>query len=175
MEPSIWNNLDPIAVYAALVATAVVVWDVYKWWRSERVRLTGFISPNMITHGGATTPQTKGNKYLLLRVQNRGTVTCTVQLVHLKQYKSWFDELRGKTSLTAIVNHTTNFGPEIPFRLGSGDEFSSGILQNDELEQLSRDGRLYVGISHTMSGKSFFLRVPPIKPTHQDKATEQSR
>ena len=156
------NTTDAIAIYAAVVATGVGAWDFFKWWYSESLNLSGFVSSNMKTFGGATTPDTQGRTYTLLRVQNRGAVPCVVQLVHLTAYKNLFDQIRGKVACQAVVNHTTNFGPAIPHRLEKGEEFSSGAIQDEEFEKWSREHRLFMGISHTMSSKPFSVRkIPP--------------
>lgn len=152
---------DLIAVYAALVATGVLIWDIIKWRSSERLKLTGFTSSNMKTFGSATTPETEGNTYTVVRIQNRGGVPCTVQLVTLVLYKNIFAQWRGKPSKQAFVNHTGNFGPALPYRLEKGAEFSSGVLQDSEFEEMTRKGRLFIGIGHTM-GKPFYVRVKPI-------------
>jgi hypothetical protein len=158
-------NVDPLALYGAVVATGVALWDAYKWWRSEHVRLSGFTSSNMKTFGGGVDLETERNTYTMLRVQNRGSVPCVVQLVVLRQYANFFDQyVRRKIAAEAFINHSGTFGPTLPHRLEKGDEFSSGVLQNEEFEKMSREGRLYLGISHTMAGKPFYVRVKPIKP-----------
>lgn len=154
------NNLGPLAIYAAVVATSVAVWDVYKWWRSERVRLTGLVTSNMITIGGAT-PATQGKSYTMLRVQNRGSVSCVVQIVQLSHCMTRLELLRRKPSFIAFVNHTGHFGPDVPYRLEPGAEFISGVLQTDELVEMSNSGWLYMGISHTISSSPYWRRVKP--------------
>ena len=156
---------DPVAIYGAVVATGAAAWDVYKWWYSERLKLSGFVSPNMQAFGEASTALTAGKTYTMLRIQNRGSVPCVVQLVHMRQYKNWFNQLRRKSAMQAVVNHSPLFGAPLPHRIEKGDEFSTGLLQNEEFERWSREGRLYVGISHTMSEKPFMLRVAPIEKT----------
>ncbi len=161
------TNGDFVAIYAAVVATGVAIWDGYKWWRSERLHLSGFVTSNMIAFGGSSTPETEGNHYTVLRVQNRGSVSCEVQLVQLSHYKTWFELLRRKPSFNAIVVHTRHFGPDVPHRLEPAAEFSSGVEQTDELVELSKSGWLYMGISHTMSEKPFLIRCPsPLKLSH---------
>jgi hypothetical protein len=154
---------DPVAIYAAVVATIVLLWDIYKWWHSERLKLDGFVSPDMTTFGSATTPDTEGKTFSTIRVQNRGSVPCVIQLVMLVAYKNLFPQLRGKPSLKAVVDHSSIFGPRLPCRLEKGQEFSSAVIQDEEFEKMSREQRLFMGVTHTMSSKPFLVRVKPIR------------
>ena len=153
---------DPVAVYAAVVATAVAGWDFFKWWNSERVRLTGFVAPNMVPFGSAITPNTEGKKVAILRVQNRGALPCQVHLVELKAYANMFARLRGKPSVQGWVTHPNESDYTLPHKLERGGEFASWVIQDDDFVKMSREKRLYLGVSHTMSEKPFMVRVKAI-------------
>lgn len=155
-----FTNTDWIAGYAALVSTLVVVWEVYKYYRSEKVRLTGYTTSNMLTFN---VPGTDGKTYIVLKIHNRGAVPCTVTHVYLAAYKNKWTELRNEPDRIWWVPTSGTFGPQLPFRMEKGDQFSSAILQNEEIVEATNKYRAFMGIQHTMSEKPFLIRVKPIK------------
>ena len=163
-----FTNTDWIAGYAALVSTLVVVWEVYKYYRSEKVRLTGYTASNILTFNS---PSTHGKSYIRLAIQNRGSAPTVVNGVYLAAYKNWWDCWKDKPCHSAYVNHSTTFGPPLPKRLEKGDEFTSAVIQEANLVEWSNQCRLYLGVSHTMGEKMFLLRVRPIKVQKLDETT----
>jgi len=155
------DNTHNIAIYAAVVATIVLVWDIYKWWRSERLRLSGRVSPNMMMVS-AVNPGESEKQYIILNVENRGAISCTVTNVVLAHYKTSIEWIRRKPSTNAVINHISEYGYSLPYKLEPhGGEFRSMVLQTDELVDWANDGSLYIGICHTMSSKTFLCRVKP--------------
>ncbi|HML29240.1 MAG TPA: hypothetical protein PKE16_10450 [Hyphomicrobium sp.] len=154
---------DVIAIYAAIVATGVLVWDVYKWRRTERVRLVGRVMTNAIAVGGYP-PGDRKTKYVCLTIDNRGHLACTITHFIVLHYKSWFHELRGNSDFQALVNTHGGQGNDVPYELRPGGKsFMGTALQTKEIEDLSRAGRLYIAIIHTLADKPFRVRVQPIK------------
>jgi hypothetical protein len=163
-------TLDPVAVYAAVVSTTAIVWDVIKWRRERTVSLKGFATPNMIAAGGAITPLTRGKKYIRASVSNYATMPCMIQQTVILAYPNFLARWRGKSSFSAIVLDpmTTLTGKRLPYKLEPGDEFSGLCEQTRELEELSRSKLLYVGVCHSLAQRPFLLRVPPIKAKTDD-------
>lgn len=77
-----------IAIYAAVVATGVLLWDAYTWRRTERVRLVGRVMTNAIAVGGYS-PTDRSTKYVSLTVDNRGHLGCTITHFSVVQYQNW--------------------------------------------------------------------------------------
>lgn len=154
---------DYIAIYAAIVATVVLAWDIYKWLRSERLRLNGRVSRNMM-FVGATNPEGGEERFILLNVENRGAISCTVTNVVLTHYKTSIEWIRRKPSTNAVIPHSNEYGYSLPYKLEPhGGQFRSMVLQTDELVEWANVGKLYIGICHTMSSKTFWCRVKPFE------------
>ncbi len=63
-----------IAGYAAVVATVVFLWDIYKWKRTgPRISFTA--SPNMKIYGD---PEREGETYINVRATNIGDKPATI-------------------------------------------------------------------------------------------------
>ena len=154
---------DIIAIYAAVIATGVLLWDVYKWRRTERVRLAGRIMTNAIVVDGYS-PADRNTKYVCLTIDNRGHLGCTITHFIIIHYKNWLNQIRGKPDLQGLVNAHGGQGNEVPYELRPGGKsFMGTALQTKEIEDLSRKGRLYIAIIHTLADKPFRVRVNAIK------------
>ena len=75
---------DPVAIYAAIVATAILIWDVAKWLRSgPRIKLRAL--PNMKMFNDPD-PRRKGKTYVIVNVTNSGssptTITQLARIIH---------------------------------------------------------------------------------------------
>jgi hypothetical protein len=150
-------EVSPIALYAAIVATIVLLWDIYKW-RTDGPSLRGSAKTDMID-----LDDDDRIPFIYLTVNNVGTAPTTITLVLLYAYANWFQYLRGRPCHEAIVNHA--LAQTIPYKLEPGERFMSRVLQKEKrLEEWSRKYRLYMGVQHTMQGRQPFLaRVPPCK------------
>lgn len=154
---------DIIAIYGAVVATGVLLWDIYKWRRTERVRLVGRVMTNAIVVGGYS-PTDRNTKYVCLTVDNRGHLNCTITHFVIIHYKSLLDQFRGKPDFQALVNTHGGQGNDVPYELRPGGKsFMGTALQTKEIEDLSRKGRLYIAIIHTLADKPFRVRLKAIK------------
>jgi hypothetical protein len=160
------NLTDWLALYGAVTATGSALWGWYTWRHSNHLRLTGTANGNMTMFDDFSSDETT---YMMVTIQNRGSVPTTVKMVVMCAYKNRFDWIRGKTSFTAIVKHSGNFGHSLPYFLDKAGEFSSIVRQTEDVEKMSRDALLYVGITHTMKNKPFYVRVKPIRVVEQEK------
>ena len=73
---NIVGEIDPVAIYAALVATTILIWDVVKWLRSGS-RLKVRASPNMIFFNDPD-PRRHGKTYIYVTVINVGFSPTTI-------------------------------------------------------------------------------------------------
>jgi len=148
------------AWWGATIATLVLAWDIYKWKRSGPI-VNVSASPNMETFGGV--PNSLNNKtFVVVEVTNTGSKKTT--LTHLVgfYYKSLFHKLRKKQEKSFIVANPALSGP-LPHVLESGERWLGAIEQNKELEEMSRNGYLFVGVYHSFGRKPILKRVIIIK------------
>jgi hypothetical protein len=158
------NNGDYIAIYAAVVATGVAVWDVYKWWRSDRVRLFGRVSSGLIILDNAPAANTRDKKYVSLTVDNRGRLPTLVDSFQILIYDSWWDAWRGNLHKGAVVLNPLHVLKkcDLPYTLEPGASYGGLCEQTEELEEWTRKKRTYLGIHHSMSNRPYKVRLKPI-------------
>lgn len=149
---------DPVALYAAAIATAVLIWDAVKWW-TEGVRLRSYTGSNMILVGGGTP---SSDRFIVLHVINRGTAPTNLHGILIYAFPSFWSRVRRKPNKAAIVNDAS-VTSRLPCDLVPGRRFTATILQTDELIGWSRHYWLYLGIDHTMGNRPSLVRVRPIQ------------
>ena len=156
---------DWVAVYAAVVATAVMIWDIYKWRREKKIKLYGTATSGMSAYGSAITPVTQGKTYVTVRVANQGSLPCVITHLWLVSHSNVFNRWRGKNNRAAFIADPVSAVTQcrLPFRLELGNEFTGLIEQNAELEEWSRKEKLYAGVVHSMSKRPYLMRLQPIK------------
>ena len=146
---------DIAAWWGAGLATVVLLWDVYKW-RSSRVNLRISAQPYM----QSLNPLTKrldDDLNIYVEVVNNGDKTTTLTHLMVKHYKSWFDRLRGKTSMQGLV--PIPGGGTLPFELGPGKRWTALMDQKDLEAKSDTDGYLYCGVAHSAAAKGQYVRV----------------
>jgi len=146
-----------LAWWGAVISTAVLVWDVYKWQKTSRPRLV------VNTNGDfqdldSNNPQ----KYVSLTVTNIGDKPTTLNLVTFKYYatkpKRWRKQNPDKSGVFLDMVRAT---APLPHKLDVGTEWSGLVFQTEELEKLARSGYFYVhaedSTKHTKSARSRFV------------------
>ena len=153
------DMFNPVAIYAAMVATAVLIWDVVKWYKSGPA-FRGSVSPNMVMIGMPGYP--KDQEYVVFRLSNTGSRATTLTHVGLQEYPNWLARLRRKSTRSAVIN--ADFDPyRIPYVLEPGHDYMGMALQSDELIEWSQCGNLYGVVYHSGSDRPLAFRIPPIK------------
>jgi hypothetical protein len=152
------NIITNIAAWwGAVVATFVIIWDIYKWKHSRSI-INITASPNMTTFGEIP-DHPRDKKYISVEVTNTGAQKTTITHLLSSHYKSLIFKLIKKTDKNYVVLTPAFLAPKLPHILEPGERWLGGIEQNDELEKLSRNGFLYCGICHSNSKKSVMQRV----------------
>ncbi len=129
-----------IAIYGAAVATVVLIWDCFKWWK-ERFSLDVHASPDMVIAGHDSIGEQA--HILVIVTNNSQPITITHLLIY--HYRTRFHKLlRSRPIMQGVV--TPAFGSTVPHLLETGAQWRGGIIQTPELEEKSRNGCLYVGI-----------------------------
>lgn len=143
IEPADW-----IAGYAAIVATVVGVWQIYKE-ATEGARLRVTVQAGMKTFGGSPKD---ANTYVAVNVTNVGTGPTSITHLVLTTYPSWWAFWWRKPDATSLVPNPTPM--QIPEHLEPG-KFSIGlIIENDDLYRLAEGKLVAVTVTHTMSNRS---------------------
>jgi hypothetical protein len=159
MSPS-----DIAAWWGAVIATLVFLWEVYKWRRSGP-QLEVSVAPNMETFGSA---QSYGKgPFVVVEVRNNGdrktTVTHLVGFCFKRLVDRW---LRRKPAHTFIVS---NPDPgKLPHVLEAGERWLGILVQNEELENWSREFELRIGVLHSGAKKPITERlvINRAQPSH---------
>jgi len=144
------------AWWGAVIATFLLIWDVYKWNKSHsNVRVIA--SPNMHTvdkiYGGHDK-----DKNIFVEVVNRGDKIVVITHLVVKHYTNIWEKIRGKPSTQAIIPNPGGNQP-IPFELGPGKRWT-GLIKQDDVEKISGNiGFTFCGILHTARKKGEFVLV----------------
>jgi hypothetical protein len=140
------DKVDPIAIYAALVATLVFAWNIYVW-RNSGPRLTVSATMNMLIIGGIAEEESK--TFLIVRATNIGSKKTTITNVIVLSYANCWQRFRNRPSFTAVFNNVGGSYP-IPYVLDVGHNFSSMADQAGLVEKI-RDAYFYAGVAHSFS------------------------
>lgn len=152
------GQIEPVALYAAIVATAVLVWDIIKWRRSG-ARLKGIAGSNMVTFGMGPMDN---QRHVVISVDNIGDRPTTVSGVYLQGYANRWRRFRRRPDKSAVINSGLQANYPIPHRLDVGANFKASVQQTPELEEWSRAHRLYAEVAHS-AGRPLWLRIKPIE------------
>ena len=148
---------DIVAWWGAIVATLVLIWDVYKWKRSGPLhRVTA--RPNMRSLDG----DNKG-VYIIVEVSNIGDKSTTLTDLVGVCYKSRLAVFLRKPNYSFVVPNTM-FRKMLPFLLIPGDCWTGGIDQRNLEKEIKEEGIgkidfLYCGVSDSSKSKSTLVRV----------------
>jgi len=162
MGLSVDDNVNLVAIYAAVVSTLSILWQAWVWFRNgPRLRVTA--SADMQVMGGYDKDE---KKYVVVNVSNIGNVKTTITNVVVFTYKDIVHRLLKRPSKTFVVNHDVA-GYQIPYVIDTGSTFMSMVIQNDEMDTLSRSGVLYMGVIHSLRAKPVLARVRPVQPKQE--------
>jgi hypothetical protein len=136
---------DVIAIYAAVVATAVLLWDFWKW-KSEGQCLRLDVRSG-VWHEGVAMGY-PGGYYLDISITNTGDRPTTVEELQTTA-RAWYGR-------KLYYGHVRN---GFPIVLDPGKVKGLRIQQTERYEQLSRDARFYLGVKHSHSTDVHRVRV----------------
>lgn len=147
---------DAAAWVGAITGSLVLLWDVFKWVRSgARIRVSA--SPNMTAYGSAVA--LLGTKTCIaVEASNVGQAKTTITHVVGFHYKSPAHRFLRRKPLKSIVVLDPKPGA-VPQALEVGERWLGMMEQNEEIEELSRNGALYVGVYHSSGKRPELQRV----------------
>lgn len=138
------------AWWGAVIATAVLAWDIFKWLRSG-VRLKIRAIPNMQVAGDAS-----GKNLVFVEAVNRGDKSTTITHCAIYEFASTFNRLRGKRKAQGLVPYPD--GPALPYELAPGQRWSATVAQAGLLAHFS-GGQVFCAIIHTGSDAEALCRL----------------
>src|SRR4030043_2032814 len=123
--------------------------------RTSGPRIKFVVRPNSLVVGD---PARKGKKFISVNATNVGDRPTTITNLVLQHYKNYFNMLRRKPSTSMVVIEPSTSQP-IPYILQPGGVWQGLVIQDSELEDLSKDGYLVCGLCHSHSDKEIDRRV----------------
>jgi hypothetical protein len=153
------SSTDIAAWWGAIVASLVLLWDVYKW-TVEGPRLTMRLSPNMKVLGY---PSREGKTWVSVTVANVGNRPTTIKGVGMEYYANWFSRLRNRAEKTAVFPNPSDGFP-LPRVLNPGEEWL-GLIPQERLDkgvnfvEMSRTGHLMIWLSQSHKQRAMRKRL----------------
>lgn len=150
------NATDIAAWVGATTGTLVLLWDVFKWLHA-RPRLTVSAAPNMEAFGSAVA--LIGNKtVVVVEARNVGDAKTTITHLVGFYYDSWLQRLLHRKPKKSFI--VANPAPgKLPHVIDRGEQWLGLMEQNDDLERMSNEGYLYVGVLHSTSRSPVLARL----------------
>lgn len=152
------GTIDPVAGYAAVVATIVALLEIVRWWRSgAQPRVTA--TPDMI-FVPAPSGMTAGASFIFVKVRNVGDTPTTLATLGIYQYLSRWNRWRRKVNKAGVVpDPARHTGAQLPFVLRPGEQWTGAIEQDALIMGLASTGLLYVSVGHSMAKRELQVRV----------------
>ena len=146
------NPTEIAAWWGAGVATLLLLWDIYKWVTlGPRLRMV--VQGDMLVMGD---PARKGEKFVTVRVTNRGNQSTTLTNLCLAHFSSTFKKWLRRKSQSFVVTLPAH---QIPHTLKPGGIWDGQVIQDEEIESLARDGYLEVELYHSHSRRPMRARA----------------
>lgn len=147
---------DVLALVGAFTGSGALLWDVFKWFNSgAKLRLN--ISPNTILVGGGLYKQDK-IKRISIEVTNVGHRKTTLVALGFRCDKTFWGLLTGKGSLYFVVPQP-EYAQQLPVLLDVGERWIGLVAQTEEIEEMIKNHRFFVTVTHSASAKPFLKRI----------------
>jgi len=139
-----------VAAYAALVSTFVFGWDAYKWLnQGPKVRISAQTGMKVVG-GGVVDPKT----YISVTAVNCGDRATTITNMGFLYYKNWFNAyLRRNKADKAFIVTIPSQVQTIPYRFEAGAQWIGMADQEEDIDQMIREGYLFVLLYCSTAGK----------------------
>jgi hypothetical protein len=133
-----------LAWWGAVISTAVLAWDVYKWRKTGQQRLSVRANGNL-QDAHSRNPQ----KFIGIIVTNNGDRPVTIGLITFRYFKSKFRKWgKQESEQRGLFNPGTPTAP-LPYKLDVGASWRCVVNQTPQIEKMSRDGFFYVEVEDT--------------------------
>lgn len=149
---------DWVALYAAIVATLVFVWDIVKFVRSgPKVKVK--MAPNSVLIGNGNFSE---EKYIRFQIDNIGDRDTTIQSVTGVVYNNWFKKLIGspkKDGHFFVPGFLHTGDKDIPQIIKVGETWSGCVLQEGKLVELTQQNIVMINIHGNFSSKPILKKL----------------
>ncbi|MBA3003123.1 MAG: hypothetical protein FP813_04635 [Desulfurivibrio sp.] len=148
------KGIDIVAWWGAILATLVLIWDIYKW-KTSGPKIRFVVRAGMIIVGD---PTRTGQFFISAEATNLGERPTTITNLVIQHYKSYFSMLRHKPQTSMLVTEPS-VSQRLPYVLQPGTVWQGLCPQTDEIENLAKTGYLVCGLCHSHSDKEIDRRV----------------
>lgn len=145
---------DIIAIYAAAVATTVLLWDIYKWWANGPA-----IRASAITGMVSTSIEDQGKKFIRLTVTNVGDKPTTLNALGLFAFAGVWKRIRRRPEGAWVVSKIFFNRHPLPMLLQTGTEWTGFVLQEADLVEIAKTSNLYVSFEFSHQRKAVLRKL----------------
>lgn len=145
-----------IAAYAAVVATFVLGWDVYKWLSSgAKIDLSASAGMQIV---GGLVPDDK--TYISVTAWNIGDQPTTITNLGGLYFESWWRAFitRRKPTRAFVIGEPSQ-AQRIPYRFEVGDQWIGMAIQTDEIIEMAKGGYLFLVLYTARGGRGHRVRL----------------
>jgi len=146
---------DIAAWYAAIIATAILIWDVIKFKKSGP-QLRGEAHAGWESYGIA---ETEDDDLTIVKVTNTGDRPTTLTSWGLYWYPAGASLNDSKSRKAFVIQGGLAGLGKIPTKLEPGDEWTGLIKENDEYENMFIEGTLLIGLGFSHTDEEFKIKV----------------
>ena len=143
-----------VAWWGAVIATVVLLWDVYKW-RHGGPKVTMQVRTGMAIYGDE---EMKGKTLVVADVTNTGDRATTLINMTMTWYPSRWLWLLGKPKQQFFVKNPGRHAG-FPHKLEVGDTWNGFIDQDEALGKLAQEGLLYCNLYCSSQKRPISRRV----------------
>ncbi|MEJ1402549.1 MAG: hypothetical protein RPU61_03400 [Candidatus Sedimenticola sp. (ex Thyasira tokunagai)] len=149
------STTDIVAWWGAIIATIILVWDVYKW-KTSGAKIRYFVSSEMKLFGGI---EDNDKTYITFRVANIGDRPTTITTIGGKYYKSLWRKLTNKVDQAFVIPSPAFNHQVLPYVLEVGQEWMGGAEQTEDIEEMAKSGYLIIEVYDSVHKKPSSDRV----------------
>lgn len=154
------KTTDLVAWIGASTGVASLIWNIYSKITANRPKLVVKAYANLVQ----MPPPPKNPRFLRITVQNNGTAPTTITNVEFFKMISGWKRLLYKLHLKkrsegmhAVLNGYR--GPQIPYKLDVGSEWSGLMEQDASFEDWLKKDNLQCAIHHSFSKKTVSTKI----------------
>lgn len=148
------NTTDIIASYAAVVASGLLFWDIFKW-KKTGLRVSFTASPNMKVYGD---PLREGRTYISIRARNTGDRPTTITALGLRWYTNCLHRLFKKSDIQGFINNP-GVPHHLPYVIQPGGIWDGLAIQKDVMKEMPKKGILIFELYLSHKNKPKRVRV----------------
>lgn len=138
-----------LAWWGAIIATAVLAWDIYKWRKTGRPKL--FVRANgNLQDADSQDPR----KYFAITVTNIGDKPTTIVLITFRYLRSKFRRWPKQKSERRGLFNPGRPTSQLPYKLDVGAEWKCLMNQTAEIEKMVREGYFYIEVEDSSTSNS---------------------